>query len=97
MPTATINEVEFITAFTCPANTARSGSAMVMRSPMKKPTVKQTFDPCDLDSDDAAFGGFARRTPGQRYFTLPRPSGEVVSLYLPPRTALVLRRESREG
>ena len=50
-----------------------------------------------LDSDDAAFGGFARRTPGQRYFTLPRPSGEVVSLYLPPRTALVLRRESREG
>ena len=21
---------------------------------MKKPTVKQTFDPCDLDSDDAA-------------------------------------------
>ncbi len=45
-----------------------------------------------LDSDDARFGGFSRRLPGQRYFTMPRHHGEVISLYLPPRTALVLKR-----
>ena len=48
-----------------------------------------------LDSDAPEFGGFARRTPDQRYFSMPRERGEVISLYLPPRTALVLRREKR--
>ena len=46
-----------------------------------------------LDSDAERFGGFARRTPGQRYFTLPRSDGAKISLYLPSRTALVLERE----
>ncbi len=47
----------------------------------------------ELDSDDKKFGGFARRQSGQRYFTRPGSSGEFISLYLPPRTALVLRKE----
>ncbi len=46
-----------------------------------------------LDSDAPEFGGFGRRTPEQRYFTLARSGGEHLSLYLPCRTALVLRRE----
>ena len=46
-----------------------------------------------LDSDAPEFGGFGLRTPDQRYFSLPRPSGDHISLYLPSRTALVLRRE----
>ena len=46
-----------------------------------------------LDSDAAEFGGFARRAPGQRYFTLQRGDGAKLSLYLPSRTALVLERE----
>ncbi|MBR7130790.1 MAG: alpha amylase C-terminal domain-containing protein [Lentisphaeria bacterium] len=46
-----------------------------------------------LDSDDAGFGGFGRREKGQRYFSMERSFGEVISLYLPCRTALVLRRE----
>jgi 1,4-alpha-glucan branching enzyme len=46
-----------------------------------------------LDSDDPQFDGFARRASGQRYFSMPRNFGEVISLYLPPRTALVLTRE----
>ena len=45
-----------------------------------------------LDSDGAEFGGFGRRERAQRYFSMPRQSGEVISLYLPPRTALVLKR-----
>ena len=47
-----------------------------------------------LDSDAERFGGFGLRTPDQRYFTLPRHDGSKLSLYLPCRTALVLRRES---
>ena len=47
-----------------------------------------------LDSDAPQYGGFARRTPDQRYFSMERGFGEVISLYLPSRTALVLRRES---
>ena len=46
-----------------------------------------------LDSDGEEFGGFARRTPGQRYFTIRRSDGAKLSLYLPCRTALVLKRE----
>jgi 1,4-alpha-glucan branching enzyme len=45
-----------------------------------------------LDSDAAEFGGFARRQPGQEFFSMERNSGEVISLYLPCRTALVLKR-----
>ena len=44
-------------------------------------------------TDDPQFDGFARRASGQRYFSMPRNFGEVISLYLPPRTALVLTRE----
>ena len=46
-----------------------------------------------LDSDAPEFGGFGRREAGQRYFTLPRSDGEKLSLYLPNRTVLVLKRE----
>ena len=46
-----------------------------------------------LDSDAEMFGGFGRRTPDQRYFTLQRSDGAKLSLYLPSRTALVLKRE----
>ena len=46
-----------------------------------------------LDSDDFSFGGFGHRTFPQRYFSMPRTFGEVISLYLPARTALVLKRE----
>lgn len=46
-----------------------------------------------LDSDERRFDGFARREAGQRYFSMPRSHGVVISLYLPPRTALVLQRE----
>ena len=45
-----------------------------------------------LDSDETQFGGFGRRSAGQCYFTMERTFGEVISLYLPPRTALVLQR-----
>ncbi len=47
-----------------------------------------------LDSDDEKFGGFARRQAGQRYFSMERSSGEVISVYLPSRTALVLKKSS---
>jgi 1,4-alpha-glucan branching enzyme len=50
-----------------------------------------------LDSDAAEFGGHGRVQPGQVYFTRPEslPDGNVrhpITLYLPTRTALVLRR-----
>ena len=45
-----------------------------------------------LDSDEAAFDGFARRTPGQIYRTALTSAGARLSLYLPCRTALVLKR-----
>ncbi len=45
-----------------------------------------------LDSDLPEFGGFFRRERDQKYFTMPRHQGEVISLYLPPRSALVLKR-----
>ncbi len=48
-----------------------------------------------LDSDDGTFGGFDRRVAGQEHFTLPRREGEFLSLYLPARTALVLKRYCR--
>ena len=49
-----------------------------------------------LDSDAAEFGGFAARTPGQKYFALQQSSGTFLKLYLPSRTALVLKRLSAE-
>ncbi len=46
-----------------------------------------------LDSDAPEFGGFGRRLAGQRYFSRRlSASGEMITLYLPSRTALVLRR-----
>ncbi|MBQ9089187.1 MAG: alpha amylase C-terminal domain-containing protein [Lentisphaeria bacterium] len=48
-----------------------------------------------LDSDSSEFGGFDRRIPDQEHFTLPRREGEFLSLYLPARTALVLKRHCR--
>ena len=47
-----------------------------------------------LDSDSKESGGFVRRQSCQRYFTVPRPGGLFISLYLPCRSALVLRRQS---
>lgn len=46
-----------------------------------------------LDSDDFVFGGFVRRSAGQRYFSMEQDSGEYIRLYLPSRTALVLKRQ----
>lgn len=45
-----------------------------------------------LDSDAPEFGGFARRVPGQRYWSRPGRSGTFITVYLPCRTALVLKR-----
>ena len=50
-----------------------------------------------LDSDSGSFGGFSLRDFPQRYFSMPRSFGEVISLYLPARTALVLKRENNCG
>jgi 1,4-alpha-glucan branching enzyme len=44
-----------------------------------------------LDSDSADYGGFGRLTPGQEHFTLSEGARDVLSLYLPTRTALVLQ------
>ena len=45
-----------------------------------------------LDSDAAEFGGFGLRTPGQKYFAIQQSSGTFIKLYLPCRSALVLKR-----
>ncbi len=45
-----------------------------------------------LDSDAPEFGGFSNRAPSQHYWTHPEESGEFITLYLPSRTALVLKR-----
>ncbi|WP_288593197.1 alpha-amylase family glycosyl hydrolase [uncultured Victivallis sp.] len=45
-----------------------------------------------LDSDAPEFGGFSRRAPEQRYWSRQRQSGAFITLYLPSRTALVLKR-----
>ena len=51
----------------------------------------------ELDSDSAGFGGENRVAPGQNYFTMPetvnRQLRHQVRLYLPTRTALVLKKE----
>lgn len=47
-----------------------------------------------LNSDDAAFGGYNRLTPDQTHLTLPMPDTKTAHrlfLYLPTRTALVLK------
>jgi 1,4-alpha-glucan branching enzyme len=44
-----------------------------------------------LDSDAPDYGGFGRLTPGQEHFTLSEGGRNVLSLYLPTRTALVLQ------
>ena len=44
-----------------------------------------------LDTDEAQFGGFARIEPKQRFFAMESPDGLVIRLYLPARTALVLK------
>ena len=45
-----------------------------------------------LDSDAVEFGGFGLRTPGQKYFAIQQSSGTFIKLYLPCRSALVLKR-----
>ena len=45
-----------------------------------------------LDSDAPEFGGFALRRPGQHYYSRYESGAERISVYLPSRTALVLRR-----
>jgi 1,4-alpha-glucan branching enzyme len=49
-----------------------------------------------LDTDEPRFGGHARVTPGQRYFTRPRREAKalrhMLSVYLPCRAALVLKK-----
>ena len=46
-----------------------------------------------LDSDDTEFGGHGRVAAGQRHFVLDEGGRQVIQLYLPTRTALVLLRE----
>ena len=53
-----------------------------------------------LSSDEARFDGFARTAPGEEHLTLPAPAegetaayGARLSLYLPSRTAMVLRKK----
>jgi 1,4-alpha-glucan branching enzyme len=48
-----------------------------------------------FDSDAAAYGGHDRIAPGQRFFSQPEHEGHWLSLYLPCRSALVLRRGER--
>lgn len=45
-----------------------------------------------LDSDSTAFGGHGRVQEGQRYFTAPEAGSDVVRVYLPARSGLVLRK-----
>jgi 1,4-alpha-glucan branching enzyme len=45
-----------------------------------------------LDSDAIEFGGFGLRTPDQKYFAIQQSSGTFIKLYLPSRSALVLKR-----
>lgn len=49
-----------------------------------------------FDSDELRFGGFARVSPGQKYFPENAVRGDEIvqqiKLYLPSRTVLVLRR-----
>jgi 1,4-alpha-glucan branching enzyme len=45
-----------------------------------------------LDSDSTAYGGSGRLAPDQEHFTLPEEGRDVLSLYLPTRSALVLQR-----
>ena len=45
-----------------------------------------------LDSDAPEFGGFGLRQPGQHYYSRYENGAEVISVYLPCRTALVLHR-----
>jgi len=50
----------------------------------------------ELDTDSPDFGGHARLTPGQHYFTIPEQHGReirsMLKLYLPSRSAIVLRK-----
>lgn len=48
-----------------------------------------------LDSDAPEFGGFGLRQPGQHYYSRYENGAEVISVYLPCRTALVLHRLPR--
>ena len=47
-----------------------------------------------LDSDSGKFGGFDLREAGQTYYTLADKNGLQLSLYLPARSALVLKRRN---
>lgn len=46
-----------------------------------------------LDSDSASFGGFERNDPNVKHFTLLSEKAHFLSLYLPSRSVLVLKRE----
>ena len=50
----------------------------------------------ELDTDAPDFGGHARVSPGQHYFTHPEKHGReirnILKIYLPSRSALVLRK-----
>ena len=54
-----------------------------------------------LDTDQPEYGGQGRVAPGQRFFTTPIREGGVLrhclQLYLPNRSGLVLRRETRSA
>lgn len=47
-----------------------------------------------LDTDEERFAGLNRLRPGQRYLTRPVDGGHELLVYLPARSALVLRKES---
>ncbi|MCQ2378454.1 MAG: alpha amylase C-terminal domain-containing protein [Victivallaceae bacterium] len=46
-----------------------------------------------LDSDDSEFDGFGRHPKDFRWFPEPRQQGEFLKIYLPARSAVVLKRE----
>ena len=45
-----------------------------------------------LDSDSPRYGGFGRNNPEVEHFTFPKDGKDRVSLYLPCRSALVLKK-----
>jgi 1,4-alpha-glucan branching enzyme len=47
-----------------------------------------------LNSDSLKFGGFDRVSESLEHFTLPSEGGDILSVYLPSRTAFVLKKEN---
>ena len=61
----------------------------------KIPTRPGAYEPA-LDSDAAHYGGFSRLASDQIFFTAREGGSDLISLYLPARTALVLSNKREE-